>query len=275
TGSAHRRACSVLSDGAPPDAQPAGVGGVDRVASRRGAAAGPPGQKPSTLPRMIALITKPTTPRPRAKNSTAVPQRPALDCLARSQTMKPMKATSAKMVRGRARASNSSWLTGSSGKGCLSVDQMIEGQFRAGDHLVEHEARTYAGHTLDPRQGAQQELLIMIHVLHHHAQLVIGIHSGQQAAVEHIRALADGVLEVGKTVGSMPVHADHDKGRERQAKLVRVKQSHLAQDVAGFLQLLDPSRAGRWRQADAVGQLLIADGSVFLQRRKDFQVVAV
>src|SRR5690606_14075466 len=137
TESAHRRACSVLSDGAPPDAQPAGVGGVDRVASRRGAAAGPPGQKPSTLPRMIALITKPTTPRPRAKNSTAVPQRPALDCLARSQTMKSMKATSAKMVRGRARASNSSQLPGVSGEGRLSMYQVIGVHFRAGGNLAD------------------------------------------------------------------------------------------------------------------------------------------
>src|SRR5690606_16470015 len=59
------------------------------------------------------------------------------------------------------------------------------------------------------------------------------------------------------------------------AELLAIEQGHLADDVAVVLELLDPPRAGRGRQADALGQLLVGDARVALQFGEDAQIVAV
>ncbi|MNT82794.1 hypothetical protein D3C72_2225740 [compost metagenome] len=85
----------------------------------------------------------------------------------------------------------------------------------------------------------------MVHVRHHHLELVVGIHAGDQAALQHLRALADHLLEVLEALGGVLVHADQHVGGEGQAELLAIQQGDLAEDVAVVLQLLDPPRAGR------------------------------
>ncbi|MNP62049.1 hypothetical protein D3C76_1572920 [compost metagenome] len=73
----------------------------------------------------------------------------------------------------------------------------------------------------------------------------------------------------------MPVHADQHVSGQAQAELLAVQQRHLAEDVAVVLQLLDPPRTGRRRQADAFGQFLIGNACIALQFGEDLQVVAI
>ena len=115
----------------------------------------------------------------------------------------------------------------------------------------------------------------MIHVRHHHLELVVSVHPGDQAAFEHFGALADHFLEMLEALGRVPVHADQHMGGQGQAELLTVEQGHLAGDVAVVLKLLDPSRAGRGGQADALGQFLVGNACVVLQFGQDAQVIAV
>ena len=52
------------------------------------------------------------------------------------------------------------------GPGLVQVQQL-----GAGQHLVEHEAGAHAGDAFDAGQLAQQELLVVVHVRHHHLEL--------------------------------------------------------------------------------------------------------
>ena len=85
----------------------------------------------------------------------------------------------------------------------------------------------------------------MVHVRHHHLELVVGVHPGHQAAFEHLRALADHRLEVFEAFRGVPVHADQDESGEAQTELFAIQQGDLADDIAVIFQLLDPSRARR------------------------------
>jgi hypothetical protein len=49
----------------------------------------------------------------------------------------------------------------------------------------------------------------------------------------------------------------------------------IAGDQAGLFQRPYPAQAGRRRQADAVGQVLVADAPISLQDGKDLPVVAI
>ena len=54
-----------------------------------------------------------------------------------------------------------------------------------------------------------------------------------------------------------------------------VDQRAVAGEDAGLLQRAHPAQAGRRRQADAVGQILVADPAVLLQHGENLAVVAV
>lgn len=56
---------------------------------------------------------------------------------------------------------------------------------------------------------------------------------------------------------------------------MRIEIGAVAGDQAGLLQRPYPAQAGRRRQADAVGQVLIADAPISLQDGKDLPVVAI
>src|SRR5690606_23904667 len=75
--------------------RPLGPGRAAAGGVARGAALGLDQKPPSRPATTKDLTRKPKTPRPRAKNGTMVPMRPALDFLARSQTMKAMNRTRA------------------------------------------------------------------------------------------------------------------------------------------------------------------------------------
>jgi hypothetical protein len=54
-----------------------------------------------------------------------------------------------------------------------------------------------------------------------------------------------------------------------------VEQRAVAGDQPGFFERAHPAQAGRWRQADAVGQILVADAAVLLQHLQNLPVVAI
>lgn len=115
----------------------------------------------------------------------------------------------------------------------------------------------------------------MVHVRHHDLQLVVRVHPGDQAALQHFRAFADDFLKMFEAFRGVSVHAYEDEGGEAQAELLAVQQGYLADDVAVVLELLDPSRTGRWRQAYPFCQFLVGDACVALEFFEDTQVVAV
>src|SRR3984957_8908982 len=57
-----------------------------------------------------------------------------------------------------------------------------------------------------------------------------------------------------------------------EAEPARVEQSAVALDVALLLQRAHPAQAGRWRDADALGQLDIGDSAVGLDLAQDFEI---
>ena len=62
---------------------------------------------------------------------------------------------------------------------CLrSGTQVRQRQLGAVEHLVEHKARPYAGYAFNPGQMPQQQFLVVVHVRHHHFQLIVRIHPG-------------------------------------------------------------------------------------------------
>ncbi|MOA24373.1 hypothetical protein D3C78_1450470 [compost metagenome] len=105
--------------------------------------------------------------------------------------------------------------------------------------------------------------------------MIVGIHPGHQAAFEHLGQGADGRFEILETLRRVTVHADQYVSGQAQAEHLAVEQGDLAGNVAVVFQLLDPPRARRRRQADALGQLLVGDACVALQFRQNTQVVTV
>ena len=71
------------------------------------------------------------------------------------------------------------------------------------------------------------------------------------------------------------VHGDVDEGQQGEPQGLGVHQGPVAGDDAGFLQLADPAQAGGGGEADAVGQILIADAAILLEHLEDLVVVAV
>lgn len=59
----------------------------------------------------------------------------------------------------------------------------------------------HAGHTLYARNAIEQELLVSVHIPDDNLDLVIRVLTGNQQAFEHLRYLADILLEVFEALG--------------------------------------------------------------------------
>ena len=79
----------------------------------------------------------------------------------------------------------------------------------------------------------------MVHVGNHHFKLVVGVHPGHQAALQHLRQSADAGFEILETLWCMSVHSDQNVGRKAQAQQFAVEQCYLAADVAVILKLFN------------------------------------
>ena len=133
----------------------------------------------------------------------------------------------------------------------------------------------HATDAFNPGDLAKQELLVGIHVRHHHLELVVGLLTGDQIAVLHFREAAHCTLKVLETLGGVAIHADLQDHGEVQPQCFLVQQGGAASDDAGLFQRLDPARTGRRRQADPLGQLLIGQAAVGLQGVENLPVVPV
>jgi hypothetical protein len=74
-----------------------------------------------------------------------------------------------------------------------------------------HEARMHAGDALDAGNAIEQQLLVGIHVLDHHLELVIGGLAGDQQAFHDLGNFADRRFEVTETLGRVLVHRNVDQ----------------------------------------------------------------
>lgn len=71
--------------------------------------------------------------------------------------------------------------------------------------------------------------------------------------------------------------ADANSGEDSQAKTHcgAVHDRPIAFDRAGFLQQFDPSRTGRWRQANPLGQYAVRQTGIGLKFAQDLQIYCV
>ncbi len=133
----------------------------------------------------------------------------------------------------------------------------------------------HPGHAGNARDLVQQELLVIVHIAHHHLELVVRLLAGDEQAFQHLGNVGNGRFQAGEAFRRMLIHRDADQGHQAQAQFPGVQHGPVAGDDAGFFQRPHPAQAGRRRQADALGQVLIADAPVRLQDGKNFPVVAV
>ncbi|MPN09406.1 hypothetical protein SDC9_156696 [bioreactor metagenome] len=73
----------------------------------------------------------------------------------------------------------------------------------------------------------------------------------------------------------MLVHRDADQRHQAQPQLLRVELGAVTGDDAGLFQCPHPAQAGRRREADAVGEILVADPPILLQHGENLPIVAV
>ncbi|BBF66765.1 hypothetical protein AFERRID_29830 [Acidithiobacillus ferridurans] len=73
----------------------------------------------------------------------------------------------------------------------------------------------------------------------------------------------------------MAVHADVHQHHQRQAQMLRVKQSHTPADDPGFFQRLHPAQARGGGQSDTLSETLIAESAVALEFLENAAVVAI
>lgn len=133
----------------------------------------------------------------------------------------------------------------------------------------------HPGDARNAGDAVQQQFLVAVHVAHHSLELVVGILAGDEQAFDDFRDVLDFLLEVLETFRGVAVHGNVDQGHQAQAQLAGVQQGAVAEDQAGLLQRLDPAQAGGGREANTLGQVLVADAAIFLQELEDLAVVAV
>jgi hypothetical protein len=120
----------------------------------------------------------------------------------------------------------------------------------------------HAGDALDARDLVEQQILVGVHVPDHHLQLVIRLLAGDQQAFEISGISAMARLQIGEALRRVLVHRNADQRHQRQAQFFGIEHGAIAGDQAGLFQRAHPAQAGRRRQADAVGQILIADAAI-------------
>ena len=115
----------------------------------------------------------------------------------------------------------------------------------------------------------------MLHVPHHHLELVIRIVAGDEVALQHLGQILDGAIEVLEPLRSVPVHGDVNVGGEGQPQLAGIEQGDMGIDETGILQRLDPARAGGGGEPDQLGQLQVADAAIFLHQLQNMPVYTI
>ena len=85
---------------------------------------------------------------------------------------------------------------------------MVERQRRLVLDAAQHEAGAHPGHPRNMGQLVQQEVLVVLHVAHHHLELVVGIVAGDEITLQHFGQFADGAIEILEPLG--------------QAKLIKI-----------------------------------------------------
>ena len=133
----------------------------------------------------------------------------------------------------------------------------------------------HPGDALNACERVEQQRLVVVHVAHHHLELVVGVLAGDQQALQHLGQQPDGRLKIFETLRCVAIHGDIDQRHQAQAQLPGVQQSPVAADQTRLFKRPHPAQAGRGRQANAVGQVLVGDAALLLQYFQYVPVVAV
>ena len=133
----------------------------------------------------------------------------------------------------------------------------------------------HSGHSIDARDPVEQQRLKCIHVLDHDLELIISILAGDQQAFEHLRQRLNRLLEVPEALRRMLIHRNMDQSHQRIAKRLGIDQRTIPREDPGFFQRPYTAQTGRRRKPNAVGQILITDACVLLQRAQDHAIVSI
>ena len=122
----------------------------------------------------------------------------------------------------------------------------------------------HAGDALDAVDAVEQEFLESFHVADDDLELIVRILAGNQQALHHFRHLADFGFEAFEALRRVGVHGDVDQRGECVTQSLFVEQGAVALNDAALFQGANPSQAGRGREANAVGQVLVAEAAFLL-----------
>jgi hypothetical protein len=142
-------------------------------------------------------------------------------------------------------------------------------------HRPQHKTGMHATHPLDAGDLVEQQLLVGVHIPHDHLELVVRLLAGDQQAFQHLRQGGDAGFEVFEALRGVAVHGDIDEGHQGEAQFLGIHHCAVTGDDARLFQGLDPAQAGRGGEADAVGQLLIAQAALLLQDFQNALIVAI
>jgi hypothetical protein len=152
--------------------------------------------------------------------------------------------------------------------------QVAQRQRRAGLHLAQREAGVDVLHVGQLEQRVHGPAAVGVQVGGQHLQLE-GAGAADVVAGHHLGQRADGVFQRPGGVGVVALGVHPHEGQRTQADLAAVDLGAVAGDDALRLQPLHPAPGGRGRQADAGGQLGVAEPGVLLQGVEDGHVIAV
>ncbi len=130
------------------------------------------------------------------------------------------------------------------------------------------------GHALVRHQHVVDDVGQALEVAQHRLQQIVGI-AGQRIGLLDVVDAVDQRAKFLGVVGRMGGQRDVDEGDHIEAERLAGEIGVVARDHLFLLQPHPPPRALRRRQADHVGQLLVGQAAVVLQRAEYFEVEGV
>lgn len=123
-------------------------------------------------------------------------------------------------------------------------------------------------------QGVRVEGLVCRQIPGLHTQKIF-VGTGDVVALTDLRRLDDGLFEGLLRLLRVAGQAHSYVGAEAIAEGRLIQDSSIALDDSVSLQILNPSQAGGWGQADAVGQLGVGNATVFCQFTQYFSIYCI
>ena len=154
------------------------------------------------------------------------------------------------------------------------LTKSLQRQLRALLQPVEHDRRAHMRHALVRHQHVVDDVGQALEVAQHGLQQIVGV-AGQRIGLLDIVDAVDQRAKFLGVVGRVGRERDVDEGDQVEAERFAREVGVIARDHLLLLQPHPPPRALRGRQADEIGQLLVGQPAVVLQRGQHFEVEGV